>query len=164
MPSSLSEEQRQERYESAVAALKGIAPRDEIEGMLAAQMVATHSAAMDCLRRAVLEQQTFHGRDMALKHASKLLATYTRQLEALDKHRGKGQQKITVEHVTVNSGGQAIVGNVTAGAGKVPGAPTVEPAAGSDVPSLSHNPMPLAPGFAVEGSQRHRQKTGLRKP
>ena len=33
-------------------------------------------------------------------------------LDALNRHRGKGQQKVTVEHVHVHSGGQAIVGNV----------------------------------------------------
>ncbi|WP_323762740.1 hypothetical protein [Maricaulis sp.] len=37
---------------------------------------------------------------------------YTQQLDALNKHHGKGQQKVTVEHVTVNEGGQAVVGSV----------------------------------------------------
>ena len=32
--------------------------------------------------------------------------------KALNRHRGKGQQKVTVEHVHVHEGGQAIVGNV----------------------------------------------------
>ena len=36
-------------------------------------------------------------------------------LEALNRHRGKGQQKVTVEHVHVHSGGQAIVGTVQGG-------------------------------------------------
>ena len=49
---------------------------------------------------------------MALNHAQKLMALHTKQLAALDKHRGKGQQKVTVEHVNVAAGGQAIVGNV----------------------------------------------------
>ena len=34
------------------------------------------------------------------------------QIETLNRHRGKGQQKVTVEHVHVHQGGQAIVGNV----------------------------------------------------
>jgi hypothetical protein len=33
-------------------------------------------------------------------------------LESLNRHRGKGAQKVTVEHVHVHEGGQAIVGNV----------------------------------------------------
>ena len=32
--------------------------------------------------------------------------------EALQRYRGKGQQKVTVEHVHVHTGGQAIVGSV----------------------------------------------------
>ena len=35
-------------------------------------------------------------------------------MAALDKHRSKGQQKITVERVQVAPGGQAIVGHVQA--------------------------------------------------
>lgn len=38
--------------------------------------------------------------------------TYASLLEALNRHRGKGQQKVTVEHVHVYAGGQAVVGNV----------------------------------------------------
>jgi hypothetical protein len=44
--------------------------------------------------------------------AIKLLRTFTMQVEALHRYRGKGQQKVTVEHVHVNAGGQAIVGTV----------------------------------------------------
>jgi hypothetical protein len=33
-------------------------------------------------------------------------------VEALNRHRGKGQQKVTVEHVHIHSGGQAVVGVV----------------------------------------------------
>ena len=43
------------------------------------------------------------------------MALYLKQVAALDKHRGKGQKKVTVEHVHVAAGGQAIVGNVEAG-------------------------------------------------
>ena len=37
-------------------------------------------------------------------------------MEALDRHRGKGQQKVTVEQVLVHQGGRTIVGNVGPGA------------------------------------------------
>jgi len=36
-------------------------------------------------------------------------------LESLNRHRGKGQQRVTVEHVHVHEGGQAIVGNIEGG-------------------------------------------------
>ena len=43
---------------------------------------------------------------------NKLSRTYATLLEALNRHRGKGQQKVTVEHVHVHPGGQAVVGAV----------------------------------------------------
>jgi hypothetical protein len=36
-------------------------------------------------------------------------------MEALKRYRTGGEQKVTVQHVTVGEGGQAIVGNVTQG-------------------------------------------------
>ncbi len=115
VPDGLSEEDKIARILSAISMLQGIKPTDEIEGMLATQMVSTHNAAMDCLRRAMVRGQTFEGRDQNLKHATKLLSMYCRQIEVLNKHRGKGQQKVTVEYVHVESGAQAIVGHVEAG-------------------------------------------------
>ena len=104
----------QARLVRAVELYESLVPADGAEGMLALQMVGTHDAALECLRRAALSNQSFAGRDMALKHAHKLMTLYTQQLAALNKHRGKGQQKVTVEHVNVEAGGQAIVGNVEA--------------------------------------------------
>ena len=51
--------------------------------------------------------------DLMLRSAGKLSRTFTMQMEALNRYRGKGGQKMTVEHVHINSGGQAIIGNVT---------------------------------------------------
>ncbi len=52
---------------------------------------------------------------------NKLSRTYAVLLDALNRHRGKGQQKVTVEHVHVHSGGQAVVGMVeTPGGGSQP--------------------------------------------
>ncbi len=100
------------QIQATLSGLMGIAPRDELEGMLAAQMIAAHNNAMECHRRAMLGNQTFEGRKEALTQANKLSRTYTLLLDALNRHRGKGQQKVTVEHVHVHQGGQAIVGSV----------------------------------------------------
>jgi hypothetical protein len=108
-------EARAQQYCAAVAALVGIGPTDELEGMLAAQLLAAHNAAMECYRRAMIGEQTFEGRRENLSQANKLSRTYAVLLEALNRHRGKGQQKVTVEHVHVHAGGRAIVGPVTPG-------------------------------------------------
>jgi len=112
IPDSLDKEKRDARIVRAVELYDSLEPADGAETMLAAQMVGTHTAALNCLQRAAHPSQTFAGQDMALKHAQKLMTLYAKQLDALNKHRGKGQQKITVRHVNVGSGGQAIVGNV----------------------------------------------------
>jgi hypothetical protein len=111
------EEDRRAVMEACLQAMAGIAPRDEVEGMLAAQIVACHHGAMECFRRAMMPDQNFESRKMNLNFANKLTRTYALHMESLDKHRGKGQQTVRVEHVTVNAGGQAIVGQVTTGGG-----------------------------------------------
>ena len=130
-----SEETKHKRLIRALQLYESLEPADGAEGMLAMQMVGTHDAALECLRRAAIPSQTFAGRDMSLKHAHKLMTLYTQQLATLNKHRGKGQQKVTVEHVNVEAGGQAIVGNVSAGA---PGRRTQD----KGPPSLEHNEQP----------------------
>ncbi len=114
MPAELSDEERLQRIRAAIAALRGIKPQDEVEGMLATQMVATHAIAMDCLARSMIQQPSFKGRDNNLRHAAKLLSIFAKQLETLNRYRGKGQQKVTVEYVNVEPGGQAMVGQFEA--------------------------------------------------
>jgi hypothetical protein len=105
-------ETQSKQMSAALAALIGIGPKDELEGMMAAQLIAAHNAAMECYRRAMIPDQHSEGRRENLTQASKLSRTYATRLEALNRHRGKGQQKVTVEHVHVHSGGQAVVGVV----------------------------------------------------
>ena len=94
----------------ALAAMGQMKPRDAIEGMLMAQLIAAHEAAMECYRRGMIPDQTFEGRRENLNQANKLSRTYAALTDTLNRHRGKGQQRITVEHVNVHAGGQAIVG------------------------------------------------------
>ena len=96
----------------AVDAIRGIAPKNEVEGMLAAQMVSAHNAAMECMRRAMLAGQYPEAVAHNLKMSDRFMRTYTMQMEALNRNRGKGQQQIVVKHVSVNDGGQAVVGTV----------------------------------------------------
>lgn len=91
--------------------LAGIAPQNTTEALLAVQMIGCHNAATEYMRRAIALEST-GGIDANVNRAVKLMRTFTAQVEALQKLRGKGQQTVRVEHVTVNAGGQAIVGNV----------------------------------------------------
>ena len=110
-------EEKTKTLQAAAATLMSLKPENELEGMLIGQMIACNAAAMECFRRAMLPDQPLVNRQTNLNFANKLSRTYALHLETLDKHRGKGQQTVRVEHVTVNAGGQAIVGNVSAGGG-----------------------------------------------
>jgi hypothetical protein len=44
--------------------------------------------------------------------AARLMKTFTMQVEVLRRLRHGGQQFVRVEHVHVNDGGQAVIGNV----------------------------------------------------
>src|ERR1022692_393068 len=48
-------------FDYVAAALHGIGPKDSLEGMLAVQMVAAHTMAMECLKRAALPDQMDFG-------------------------------------------------------------------------------------------------------
>jgi hypothetical protein len=94
--------------------VKGVEPRDQIEGMLAAQMAAVHNATMTFARR-LNNVENIPQQDSAERAFNKLARTFAAQVEALKRYRSAGEQTVRVEHVTVNEGGQAIVGNVAAG-------------------------------------------------
>jgi len=93
------------------AALRGIGPKDGLEGILAIQLIAAHNAAMDCYEKAAFFEQYTEVRMANLRMATKLSENSTKLVEALNRHRGKGQQKVTVEHVHVHAGGKAVVGS-----------------------------------------------------
>jgi len=66
------------------------------------------------LHRAAIEGQTTEGTDLNVARATRLMRLYLEQIEAMQKLKGKaGQQTVTVEHVHLHEGGQAIVGAVT---------------------------------------------------
>jgi uncharacterized protein (DUF305 family) len=87
-----------ENLNAALAAVAGIAPRDEAEAMLAAQMVGVHWLAMDLLRKTNDRARLNDAGNMAVK----LLRTFTTQIEALKRYRSAGEQRVLVQHQHVN--------------------------------------------------------------
>lgn len=108
-----------QKERNILTTIKGINPQDPMESMLASQMIVSHNAAMKAFARA--ENYNMNN-DIAYKKlsqvtlgvANKLLRTYTIQMDTLNRYRGKGQQKITVEHININDSGKAVIGNITA--------------------------------------------------
>jgi hypothetical protein len=97
-----------------LSVVKGVGPKDQVEAMLAAQMAAIHMATMTFARR-LMHVENLPQQDSAERAFNKLARTFAAQVEALKRYRTGGEQTVRVEHVTVNEGGQAIVGAVTHG-------------------------------------------------
>jgi len=97
-----------------LSVVKGVEPKVQVEAMLAAQMAAVHDATMTFARR-LNHVENIPQQDSAERAFNKLARTFALQVEALKRYRSGGEQTVRVEHVTVNEGGQAIVGSVTHG-------------------------------------------------
>jgi hypothetical protein len=103
-----------ERFAQAIAMLGEMHPKNAQEAMLAVQMTAVHETALVLLKRATLPGQTFEATDANVVRATRLMRVFNEQLGLLAKLQGRtGQQKVVVEHVNVEPGGNAIVGPVT---------------------------------------------------
>ena len=94
-----------------------LGPQDAIERMLAVQLAATHVAT---IRQAgwLAKSENQAQLDGRGNGYNKLARTFAAQVETLRKHRNGGNQTVTVQHVNVEDGGQAIVGNVQTGGSK----------------------------------------------
>ncbi|MCC1493697.1 hypothetical protein [Cognatishimia sp. F0-27] len=98
----------------ALGFVDAMEPRDSAEALLLTQMAATHQAMMMMARR-LNHVTTIPQQDAAERAVNKLARSYAAQMDTLKRYRSKGQQTVRVERVTVESGGQAVVGNVESG-------------------------------------------------
>jgi hypothetical protein len=119
-----------------------MAPADPVEGILIAQLMAANEAALAMYQKGWSQPpEYFLARTKYLQLADKAARTVMMLTERLDHHRGRGQQQITVKHVTTN--------NVTADQAIIADSVTTGGAARGDVasPALlaasSGAPMPI---------------------
>jgi hypothetical protein len=126
---------------ATVAAYSGMIdmkPADPIEGILISQLIAASQTSLSLYRRAwALPSEHFEARARYLALADKAGRTVAMLTERLDHHRGRGQQQITVKHVTVNAD-QAVVTDQL-----VTGGPEVLPPA--LLPAITEQPVELIP-------------------
>ncbi|MGZ5872978.1 MAG: hypothetical protein ACXWKP_12810 [Bradyrhizobium sp.] len=98
-----------------------MAPADPVEGILIAQLMAANEAALAMYQKGWGQPpEFFEARTKYLQLADKATRTVVMLTERLDHHRGRGQQQITVKHVTTNNvtADQAIIADsVTTGGG-----------------------------------------------
>jgi hypothetical protein len=95
-----------------ISMVKSIKPRDSVEAMLVAQMVSVHVMAMRCAYH-LAGAEDIARQDSAARALGRLARTFPAQIEALNRYRNNGEPAITVQNVSIQDGGKAIVGNVT---------------------------------------------------
>jgi hypothetical protein len=168
-----------ETVNAVLAAVDGVRPKDEIEGMLATQMAVTHLLAMGLVGVTNHANMISHI-DSVGNLAVKLLRTFTMQVEALTKLRRGGEQTVRVEHVHVYPGGQAIVGAVTqegqprggvsdekskrAHAADDPRAVAFAPGSPMPCADASRHPVPEPSGEGQRAMPDARRREGIGRP
>jgi hypothetical protein len=140
LPGGMDREERTALANVAVGGQLAMKPADPVEAMLSAQMIAASNASMDCYRRAWIPEQTFEARMRFLALADKAARTVAVLAEALDRHRGRGQQQITVKHVTVNAD-QAVVADQVVTATRSPGGGGDDHRKTNQPHALAHSPV-----------------------
>lgn len=96
--------------------IQGFEASGQTQTMLAVQMASIHTLQQRATKIAINNDHPDVVRLYSVLSA-KLANTFIMQAQALQKLQGKGQQKVMVEHVNVQQGGQAIIGNVNTNAG-----------------------------------------------
>jgi hypothetical protein len=100
------------KLNASLATFSEMDPKDSIEAMMITQMIAIQEMTMLMAERALIADQTSEGTDYCVNQVTKLSRSYASLAEAFTKYRTKGMQKITVQHVTVSDGGQAVIGDI----------------------------------------------------
>jgi hypothetical protein len=95
----------------AIDAERATGATTSLDAMLAHQLAVAHKAALEMTDKAFFEPQSLE-RCRMLNVAVRLMDSYQRGLLTLHRRQHGGQQTISVQHVHVGEGGQAIVGNL----------------------------------------------------
>lgn len=117
----------------AVEMYAGLKPQDSLQGGLAMLYVALTNSVMDCMADANrLPFEAIGARELLLRLGFRGAREVANLAETLEKIRGNASSsRVNVGKVNVESGGQAIVGNVNAersskGSDPVPGEPPIK--------------------------------------
>lgn len=105
----------------ALDAAKSIQAGNSLEKMLAHQMALAHASAFR-LMDVALGQKDSVEQTRLVNASARMMRTFQDGLLTLQRLRTGGTQTVTVQHVHVGEGGQAVIGNVQAGGGAALGA------------------------------------------
>ena len=106
------------RVNRAAATLHALEPQDALDGMLNSLLVGVHAAALAAMSDAARGADEYPSRARCAGAADRLVSAFVKLADLRERRRGCGTvQRVTVEHVTVAAGGQAVIGAVSGGGG-----------------------------------------------
>ncbi len=91
-------------------------PKDSVEAKLILQEHTLYEQGLRYLHLADIQDQIFQA-EFYMRSAIKLLRLHNETVEALNRHRRGGTQRVIVQHIQVNDGGKAVVGGTFEGGG-----------------------------------------------
>lgn len=100
------------RLLNAFDRIRDMNPQSAIEFILAQQIEITREMAMKCAKQVNSDHKSESHAELCLSRYEKLLNQLIKLISAFNKQKGKTSQKVRVEHVHVNEGGQAFVGHL----------------------------------------------------
>lgn len=103
----------EEKTNFDMSVLDDLKPSDPLEGIMLKQILMTHAAINKYYVDSVYHNQTVEGKDMNISRVTKLIRAFNTQVQTYIKYTKGGHQKVTVQHVNVSDGSQAIIGNIT---------------------------------------------------
>jgi hypothetical protein len=140
-------------YNAAIAVFCAVEPQNELEALLAAQMIAANEGALRCAGT-VGQSQMINQIEAFGSLANKFMRTFVAQVEALGKLRRGGEQTVKVVHI--HKGGQAVVAD-TFNQGGGPNAKSDEQPYGTGVPARRAalpGPDPTRDGMPLPGDAK----------
>lgn len=102
-------------FDLALDTAESLGAKNAAEQMLAHQMAAVHKTAMQLLENSTGQRDTVEIARLT-NAAARLMDTFQKAMLTLQRVRSGGRQVVTVQHVQVKDGGQAVInGTVTTG-------------------------------------------------
>ena len=115
----LSDEDKKQKLVAAEEAVNMLAdslgPKGLLQNMLVVELLGVHELQQKLLLYANKSIHTPEHGQYYMNAVTKLSNVFIQQASLLHKLQGNSQQKVVVEHLHINEGGQAIVGHVNIG-------------------------------------------------
>ena len=116
--SGLTEEEKKQKLETATQVVKILADslgaQGLLQNMLVTQLLGIHELQQKLLPYVAKSINYPEDNQYFVNAITKLSNTFIQQLTLLQKLQGQSQQKVVVEHLHINKGAQAMIGQVNA--------------------------------------------------